>query len=76
MKESLTESEKAEKEYSKWKSRRWLICAWSMFLVTAIVVLGIVYKNDSYVPIATTLVAIPISFVSLETVKKWKQNEG
>lgn len=59
-----------EETYNKWKSRRWLITLWSMLMVTAIVVLGIIFKNDSYVPLATTLVAVPIGFVSLETLNK------
>ena len=59
-----------EETYNKWKSRRWLITLWSMLIVTAIVVLGIIFKNDSYVPLATTLVAVPVGFVSLETLNK------
>ena len=59
-----------EETNNKWKSRRWLITLWSMLMVTAIVVLGIIFKNDSYVPLATTLVAVPVGFVSLETLNK------
>lgn len=59
-----------KKEYSKWKSRRWLITLWAMLLVSAICVLGIIFKTDSYVPIATALVAIPVAFTSLETLNK------
>lgn len=69
----MTEEEKKEeikKAYNKWKSRRWLITLWAMLMVTAIVVLGIIFKNDSYVPLATTLVAVPVGFVSLETLNK------
>ena len=69
----MTEEEKKEeikKVYNKWKSRRWLITLWAMLMVTAIVVLGIIFKNDSYVPLATTLVAVPVGFVSLETLNK------
>lgn len=69
MEETKTEEE-IKKAYNKWKSRRWLITLWSMFMVTAIVILGIIFKNDSYVPLATTLVAVPIGFVSLETLNK------
>lgn len=68
--------EKLEKEYNKWKSRRWLICLWAMLIISVIVILGILYNTDSYVPLATTLVAIPVSFVSLESVNKWKKKEG
>ena len=65
----MTEDE-IKKTYNKWKSRRWLITLWAMLMVTAIVVLGIIFKNDSYVPLATTLVAVPVGFVSLETLNK------
>ena len=68
--EEKTENEEIKKAYNKWKSRRWLITLWSMLMVTAIVVLGIIFKNDSYVPLATTLVAVPVGFVSLETLNK------
>lgn len=67
---------KNEKEYNKWKSRRWLITLWSMLMVTAIVVLGTVFQNDSFSPLATTLVAVPVGYVSLETVNKWKRKDG
>lgn len=70
-------NEEQKKAYNKWKSRRWLITLWSMLMVTAIVVLGIIFKNDSYVPLATTLVAVPVGFVSLETLnKKHMVNNG
>ena len=59
-----------DSEYNKWKSRRWLITLWSMLMVTATVILGIIFKDDSYVPLATTLVAVPVGFVSLETLNK------
>lgn len=70
----MTEEEK-KKAYNKWKSRRWIITVWSMVMVTAIVVLGIVFKNDSYAPLATTLVAVPVGFVSLETLNKKHMKE-
>ena len=59
-----------EKEYNKWKSRRWLITLWSMIMVTALSVLGIVFHENDYVPVVTTLVAVPVGFVSLETLNK------
>lgn len=64
-----------EKEnYNKWKSRRWIITVWSMVMITLICVLGIIFKDDSYATIATTLVAIPVAFTSLESLnKKWKK---
>lgn len=65
----MTDEEKI-KLHNKWKSRRWLITIWAMFMVTIIVILGIVFKNDAYVPLATTLVAVPVGFVSLETLNK------
>lgn len=67
---------KSEKEYNKWKSRRWLITLWAMLMVTIIVVLGTIYQNDSFSVLATTLVAVPVGYVSLETVNKWKRKEG
>lgn len=67
----MTDEEKL-KAYNKWKSRRWLITLWSMFMVTATTILGIIFSNDSYVPLATTLVAVPVSFVSLESLNKKK----
>lgn len=70
--EEVKTEEEIKKAYNKWKSRRWLITLWSMFMVTAIVILGIIFKNDSYVPLATTLVAVPVGFVSLETLNKKK----
>ena len=71
------EKEEIKKARNKWKSRRWIITIWSMLMVTAIVILGIIFKNDSYVPLATTLVAVPVGFVSLETLNKkhMKENE-
>lgn len=65
----MTDEEKT-KEYNKWKSRRWLITLWAMVMVTALSVLGIIFKNDAYAPLVTTLVAVPVSFVSLETLNK------
>lgn len=60
-----------EKEkYNKWASRRWLITVWAMLMVTAIVILGTIFNNDSFAMIATTLVAVPVGFVSLETLNK------
>lgn len=73
--EKINEKDKEEikKAYNKWKSRRWIICIWAMLMITAIVVLGIILKNDSYSPSATTLVAIPVGFVFLETLNKKKK---
>lgn len=70
--------EKENKQYNKWKSRRWIITLWSMIMVSAIVILGIIFKDDSYVTLATTLVAVPVGFVSLETLNKkhFKENEN
>lgn len=77
-KETLNEPKetKIEKEYNKWKSRRWLITLWSMLMVTIIVVMGTIFQNDSFSVLATTLVAVPVGYVSLETVNKWKRKEG
>lgn len=77
-KETLNEPKeiRIEKEYNKWKSRRWLITLWSMLMVTIIVVMGTIFQNDSFSVLATTLVAVPVGYVSLETVNKWKRKEG
>lgn len=74
--EEIKTEEEIKKAYNKWKSRRWLITLWSMFMVTAIVVLGIIFKNDSYATLATTLVAVPVGFVSLETLNKKHMKKG
>ena len=74
--EEKIEKEEMKKAYNKWKSRRWIITVWSMIMVTAIVVLGIIFKNDSYTTLATTLVAVPVGFVSLETLNKKHMKEG
>lgn len=73
--ETSTET-KEEKAYNKWKSRRWLITLWAMIMVTIIVILGTVFQNSSFTTLATTLVAVPVGYVSLETVNKWKQKDG
>ena len=65
---------KLKKAHNKWKSRRWIITVWAMFMGTAIVILGIIFENDSYTMLATTLVAIPVGFVSLE--KTYKKDRG
>lgn len=77
-KETSTESKenKAEKEYNKWKSRRWLITLWSMLMISLIVILGTIFHSDTYSALATTLVAVPVGYVSLETVNKWKRKDG
>lgn len=63
------------KAYNKWYSRRWIITVWAMIMITVICILGIIFKDNSYVTIATTLVAIPVAFTSLETLnKKWKNS--
>lgn len=74
LKETSTET-KEEKAYNKWKSRRWLITLWAMFIITLIVILGTVFHSDTYSALATTLVAVPVGFVGLESMNKWKQKE-
>ena len=68
----------AEKKsaYNKWHSRRWIITVWAMVMITVICILGIIFKDNSYVTIATTLVAIPVAFTSLETLNKRHANSG
>lgn len=65
------------KNISKWSSRRWIISIWSIALLSVIVIWGLILKEEIYGTIALALVAIPTSFVSLESVKKWKiKGEG
>lgn len=70
----MTDEEKL-KAYNKWKSRRWIVTVWAMAAISIFAVLGIVFKIDSFITLCSTLSVIPIGFVSLETVKKWKNNE-
>ncbi len=57
-------------ENSKWKSRRWMITVWAMALSSLICVFGIVFHENAYVPVATSLVAVPVAFTSLESLNK------
>lgn len=57
-------------EYSKWKSRRWLITLWAMVLITFIVGFSIIKNNSDWVMFASTLVAVPVGFTTLETLNK------
>lgn len=63
-------AEVTDKEYNKWKSRRWLITLWSMLMVTFIVVFSMIRNTSDWVTLATTLVAVPVAFTSLETLNK------
>jgi phosphatidylglycerophosphate synthase len=67
------ENEEKKKAYSKWKSRRWLITLWAMLLTTFIVVFSLIRNTSDWVILATTLVAVPVSFTSLETINKKHQ---
>lgn len=70
------ENEEKKKAYSKWKSRRWLITLWAMLLTTFIVVFSLIRNTSDWVTLATTLVAVPVAFTSLETLnKKHKKQE-
>lgn len=63
-------AEITDKEYNKWKSRRWLITLWAMLMVTFIVVFSMIKNTSDWVTLATTLVAVPVAFTSLETLNK------
>lgn len=63
-------TELTDKEYNKWKSRRWLITLWAMLMVTFIVVFSMIRNTSEWVTLATTLVAVPVAFTSLETLNK------
>ena len=65
--------------YNKWHSRRWIVTLWSMFMVTAILILSFIRNTDQWGPLAMTLAAIPVGFTALETVFKKRThtpNEG
>ncbi len=64
------------KEYSKWRSRRWLITVWSMAMVTGIFVVSAVTGSEQWGVLATTLVAVPVAYTSLETMNKRGQRNG
>lgn len=71
----MIEAEEKKVQYNKWRSRRWIITVWSMVMVSAICILGIIYDSADYVTIAAALVAIPVAFTSLETLNKRHQEE-
>lgn len=71
----LSEAERLKMK-KRFLSRRWLINCWAMLMVTFIVVAGIIFDNDKYMVVATTLVAIPIAFTSLETLNKSKMHDS
>lgn len=60
---------------AKFFSRRWIITIWCCLNITLIIVLGTVFKTDSFAGVAMTLSAVPVAFCSLETVNKWKRKE-
>lgn len=60
----------------KYFSRRWIITIWCCLNISLIIVLGTIFKNDSFAGVAMTLSAVPVAFCSLETVNKWKQRQS
>lgn len=62
-------------EYSKWKSRRWLITLWAMILTTFIVIFSILKNINDWVTFATTLVAVPVAFTSFESLNKRRKEQ-
>lgn len=69
------ENEEKKKAYNKWKSRRWLITLWSMLLITFIVVFSLIKNASEWVTFATTLVAIPVAYTTLESINKRKPKQ-
>lgn len=63
---------KDEQTYNKWKSRRWIITVWAMFMVTALVAVSVITGSDQWGVLATTLVAVPVTYTGLETINKKK----
>ena len=72
----MNTTELETKTSSKWKSRRWLITVWAMFMVTAIVISSEITKSEQWNGLATTLVAIPVAFTSLESLNKKHKYKG
>lgn len=72
----MNTTEQETKSTNKWKSRRWLITLWAMFMVTGIVVVSAITKTEQWDGLATTLVAIPVAFTSLETLNKKHMYKG
>ena len=72
----MNTTEQETKSTNKWKSRRWLITLWAMFMVTGIVVVSVITKTEQWDGLATTLVAIPVAFTSLETLNKKHMYKG
>ncbi len=62
-------------EYSKWKSRRWIITVWAMIVITGIIIGTVILDNDCLVSLATLLISVPVAYTSLETLNKKKQIE-
>ena len=58
------------KAYSKFRSRRWIITVWAMFMVTAITIVSMITGDERFVMLSITLAAEPIAYTSLSTIKK------
>lgn len=71
----MAKEKTTQDKINKFLSRRWIITVWSCLMITAVVVLGYVYKDDSFAGLAMTLSAVPVAFCSLETINKWKRTE-
>ena len=52
--------------YNKWKSRRFLIALWAIFLITYIVI----FKTVEWITLTSLLVTLVIAFVGSETLTK------
>lgn len=58
------------KAHNKYRSRRWIVTVWSMFMVTAITIISMITGDERFAMLAVTLAAEPLAYTSLETIKK------
>jgi hypothetical protein len=69
---SIPDTKKDEAQLSKWRSRKWYVTLWCMFMVTGIVVFSYVTGNTDFNMLATTLAAEPIAYMSIQAIGKHK----
>lgn len=67
---SSSDTKKDEAQWSKWRSRKWFVTLWCMFMVTGIVAFSYITGNTEFTMLATTLAAEPIAYMSMQAI--WK----
>lgn len=71
-----TENNNMDKAHvNKWRSRKWFVTLWCMFMVTGIVSFSYITGDNQFVMLATTLAAEPIAYMSIQSIVKNK-NKG